>query len=99
MSRSRKKTPKQGICDCSEKSFKKYWHGLERRIKRNQIKKVLFSLDEDKNDIWFPKKSEEVIEVWAGNKDGKIYLPKWQNNWNNKVLGNWKEFYNKQMRK
>ncbi len=100
MSRSKKKTPIIGHAGNSEKSFKKYWHGLNRSIIRNQIKKV-FSSYEGQDDIWFPNKSEEIINIWAGNKDGKSYIKKWNNSSYFQRLSqkDFEEYVKKMMRK
>lgn len=62
MSKSRRKTPKRGLCADSDKSFKQAEHRRERRAV-----KVALS---QKNEVPAQK---AYGDPWKSDKDGKIY--------------------------
>jgi hypothetical protein len=69
LSRSRRKTPISGITTArSEKEFKKISNHKFRARERTLVKKVL---DEE---IVMPERTRDVVETYAGPKDGKMYF-------------------------
>lgn len=65
MSRSKRKTPIQGITNCrSNKRFKKHEHGAERS-------KVKCLLKQDREDLPHPK---EYGNEWNSPRDGKVWF-------------------------
>jgi hypothetical protein len=74
VSRSRRKSPVCGFTTASsEKKFKKECNSAFRAKERRIVQKIKEELESDL-DIRLPKRLRDVVEPWAGDKDGKHYF-------------------------